>query len=475
MNTIQRLTKNGLALFIAKTLAITFGFFYYIYTARYLGTEGFGILSFALAFTGIFSLLVDVGLSSLTTREISRNNSLANIYLGNIIVIKIFLSVFAFCLTMLTIIILDYSKEIILIVAIMFLSMIFTSFTQTFNSIFQAFEKMEYISIGYITNSFFMLAGAIIAINMNYGLLYFVLIYFVVNSIVMIYSMIVCTKSFVVPLIQIDLKFWKKLVAQSMPFWVTSVFIMIFFKVDMVMLSMMVDEVSVGIYAASYRLIDALAIMPSLVMSIVYPIFSKNYLNSKESLNLIFEKSQKFLILIAIPIGIGTTLLAEELILLIYGSQYVLSAIPLRILIWASVLSYVNSVPSTLLNSMNRQKILMKYTCIGAILNICLNYLLIPTMTYAGASIATVLTEFTIGILLVYHIHNTNKKMILSLNGTIYKAIISGLIMGFFVITFINYSIYYVIPGAALIYLILLILTKTFDKNEYKILKQILK
>ena len=54
-----------------------------MYTARYLGAEGFGILSFALAFTGIFGVFTNLGLSTLTVREVARDKSLASKYLGN--------------------------------------------------------------------------------------------------------------------------------------------------------------------------------------------------------------------------------------------------------------------------------------------------------------------------------------------------------------------------------------------------------
>jgi len=73
-----------------------------MYTARYLGAEGFGILSFALAFTGIFGVFSDLGLSTLTVREVACDKTLASKYLGNIAVMKIILVVITFGLIALT-------------------------------------------------------------------------------------------------------------------------------------------------------------------------------------------------------------------------------------------------------------------------------------------------------------------------------------------------------------------------------------
>ena len=76
MNVIQRILKNMGLLLFSQIVAIIFGFFYTIYMARFLGVEGFGIISFAMAFTGIFGVITDFGLNTLTTRDVSRNKCL---------------------------------------------------------------------------------------------------------------------------------------------------------------------------------------------------------------------------------------------------------------------------------------------------------------------------------------------------------------------------------------------------------------
>ena len=77
MNIVQRIAKNSLVLLASNIISNILGFFYLMYIARYLGAEGFGILSFALAFTGIFSVFSDLELGPLTVREVARDKSLA--------------------------------------------------------------------------------------------------------------------------------------------------------------------------------------------------------------------------------------------------------------------------------------------------------------------------------------------------------------------------------------------------------------
>ncbi len=77
MSNLQKIVKNTLVLSISQILSYLLAFFYTIAIARYLGADGFGILSFALAFTSILGILADLGLTTLTVKEVTKNTRLA--------------------------------------------------------------------------------------------------------------------------------------------------------------------------------------------------------------------------------------------------------------------------------------------------------------------------------------------------------------------------------------------------------------
>jgi len=79
VNTVQKIAKNTTVLLVAQVASYLLAFLYIMYTARYLGPASFGIISFALAFTGIFAVFSDLGLRPLTIREVARDKSLASI------------------------------------------------------------------------------------------------------------------------------------------------------------------------------------------------------------------------------------------------------------------------------------------------------------------------------------------------------------------------------------------------------------
>jgi len=106
-----------------------------------LGAEGFGILSFAIAIVGIFTILTDLGISTLTVRDVARDRSLGPKYLGNGLIIKVILAVVSFGLIALAVNLLNYPSETITVVYFIALSTIFGSIASFIFSIFQAHEK----------------------------------------------------------------------------------------------------------------------------------------------------------------------------------------------------------------------------------------------------------------------------------------------------------------------------------------------
>ena len=475
MNTVQRIAKNTGVLLISQIASYIIGFFFIVYTARYLGAEGFGILSFALAFTGIFGVFSDLGLSTLTVREVARDKSLASKYLGNIAVMKIILVVITFVLIALTINLLGYPEQTIKVVYLVALSVIFASFSQMFYSIFQAYEKMEYQSVGQILSSALMLTGALFAIFRGLNVVGFASIYFLVSALVLGYGFVVCVWKFVLLKTEIDFSFWKSTINKALPFGLSSIFVIIYFYIDTVMLSLMKGDAVVGWYSASYRLVYILLFIPSAYFSSVYPIMSRFYKTSEGSLKFGYEHSFRYMMIMVFPIGIGVTLLADKIILLIYGSEFAPSIIALQILIWAVFCSYMSHAPMYFLYSINKQIIYTKVVFLCMILNIIFNLLLIPKMSYIGASIATVITEF-IAFLLLFGYAKAHQLGTPVSYKFITKLTICTISIGLFII-YLNdlIGLGLTILGSIVVYLFSLWLFHVFSEEDILIIKRLLK
>lgn len=472
MTAIRTLAKNTTVLFVANIVSYLLGFFTTLYTARYLGVEGFGVLSLALAFTGIFNVFTDLGLSILTIREVSRNKSLANKYIGNTTVMKILFAVLTLTLTVFTTKMLGYPQSTSTVIYIITFSIIFGAFSGVFTSIFQAFEKMEYMSVTIILNAVLMLAGILIVIYYHLGIIAVASVYLVVSAIILIFNIAIYSWKFFIPKIKVDLKFWKPTLKESLPFGLSNILIVIYFYIDSVMLSVMVGNSAVGIYNAAYKLIFVTLFIPGVFVTSIFPIMSQHFESSKDNLKLEYEKSFKYLFALGIFIFMYGFIFADKIISIIYGNGYTAAIFALQVLIFVVPIIFITNLFGNILGAVNRQRIMLIVTAANALFNIALNLILIPKFSYIGSSVATVLTEGLGFILMFIYISKYFFKISVAQNilKTVFVGILVTLIMYYLKVN-VNWVLAVIL--GLIVYLISLYLTKVITEEDMNILKEI--
>ncbi|MBZ2167134.1 flippase [Methanobacterium spitsbergense] len=475
MNTIQRITKNVGVLFISQLMSYVLGFFTLVYTARYLGVEGFGTLSLALAFTGIFSVCMDLGLSTLTIREVARNKSLAKKFVANITFIKIILAIFTLFVIFIVVQILGYNPQTMQVIYVIALYTVFTTFSQLFYAVFQANEKMEYQSVGVILSSVLLLAGVFLAIYLKFNIIQFSLIYLFSGASILCYALLAYSRNYSLPNPTLNIVYWKDLIKESWPFAITTISINIYIWIDTILLSIIIGTAAVGVYNASYKLVLILIVIPVVFNNAVYPLMSQYYISSRQSLNLMFEKLFKIMILIALPLGVGTVLIAKKVIMLIYGAQFLGAVIAMQILIWSIVLIFTRSPFERLLESSNRQLTVTKIFAIGVIFNVIMNIIVIPKYSYVGASIITVLTDTIVLALLIVATKDMGLSITKNSKISLIKIIMASLIMGIILKYLLNLNVFLEIIIGAIIYISILLILKIFDDEEIRIIKSVLR
>jgi O-antigen/teichoic acid export membrane protein len=471
MDTVKRIAKNTTVLF-ASQLIVSFLFFLStLYTARYLGTVEFGILSTGLALVMIFGLLSDLGLCTLTTREVSRDKSLVNKYTGNMIVIKIILAILTFG-SILIVSILFYSYELLMVTLVLAISVVIDSFSNIFYSIFQAYEKMEYQAIGKCLASVLLLLGIIIVINYGWGVVAFASIYLFVSVMVFIYTLIICVYEFKIPKLEIDLSFWKSTLIEALPLSLALIFGVIYFRIDMLFLSILKGSYAVGVYSASYRLMDFLTFVPIIFTSSILPVLSRFHSSSKDSLKISYKLSFKYLLIIGLPIAFGVTILANDIILLVYGVTFTQSTVPLQIIIWTIPLLFLSYLLSTVITSINKQHLLYKIMFLSMITNIILNLLLIPNFSYLGSSFVTLISELVVFIFSFIYVSKFICRI--TVKKTLIKPLIACVFMGI-ILSVIHFNLVIMILIGSITYILFLFVLKTFSQEEINLFKKIIR
>ena len=475
MSTLQRITKNVSVVFISQIVSYLLGFFTIIYTARYLGANGFGIISLALSLSAIFGVIVDMGLNTLMTREIARDKSLSGKYISNASVMKVILAFLTFGLLALAVNIINYSPLISDIIYIITLSVIITSFSGILTSFFQAHEKMEYISVSNILLSVILLSGTIIGIYFGFKIEYFAIIYVITSIVVFIYNLMIYLLKFSRVKFEFDFSFWKPTLKEAWPFGIIFLSGMLYTYVDSIMLSILKGVEAVGWYSAAYRFMYIALLLPNAVNMAIFPVMSRLYANSsKNDLKMLYERYSRYMIIIGIPIGLATIFLAKDLILLIYGTGYSESIICLQILVWAIVFTFAGASYVQLLQSINKQMIITKISLVCLVINIILNLILIPHYSYIGASVATVITEV---ILVNYIIYMTYRlgygisyKTVLN---DLFRVLIAATVMSLFIWYFNNLNFFVLVISGTIIYLLCLYIVKGIDDVDIGLIRGI--
>ena len=473
MSQIQTLFKNVSWVTASQVITNICAFLWTLLIARYLGVSEFGTLSFVISFTVLIGMGTDIGMTTYTTRELSQDHSKTKKFINNLIIYKILLSIVLCAFTVLIVYLLGYSNLVVELTLIMFIEASFVTMFNFVNGVFQAYETLKTPSIGVILYSLSLLILIFIITILDWGIIAVAIAYTLAYLFGLLYVSYKLIKEFGLPKFEIDLSFWREATIKSLPFGLSLFFYIIYFTIDVVMITWLAGDYATGLYNSAYKVISVFTAFYVIYQYVIFPLMSKLYTEDTNMLKISFEQSFKYSLLILLPIIVGVYFYSPYIINLIYTSEFALASVPMQILIWTVVFLFINGVATSLLNSIGKEFDVTKIYIIAAIFNIDVNYFLIPKYTYIGASIATVLSEILILGLMMYSISKTEYKPDISLLKTVIKLVICGIILAI-ALYLIDVSLWLAIPIGLIVYIISLFLTKSIDDTDKYIFKELL-
>ncbi|RLJ03958.1 MAG: hypothetical protein DRP08_02680, partial [Candidatus Aenigmatarchaeota archaeon] len=469
MSTVRRVARNAGIIIVGDIVFRLISLVVTIYLARYLGTAGFGKYSFVFAYLAFFGVITDLGLQTILVREMSRDPSITPKLIGNAYIIRLILTVIAFISSIVVITLMSYPADTTTYAYIASLTLLLVSFSDFYRTIFEANLKMEYNIIAKLTFKG-LSAGLILWIIFARGTLLHIIIALVFSEMVKTLLNYGFSRKFVKPQFEIDFRLWRYLFREALPLALSSVIWVIYYRIDVVMLSMMIGDAEVGLYSAAYKLCEPLSLIPGALMTSLFPVMSASFKTSRGKLEQSYRLSFKYLLIITLPIAIVVSLLSDKIIMMIYDAEFAGSAIALKILIWGLVFASGNAIFRNLLTAIGKQKLGTYITALCAFGNIILNFILIPRMSYTGASIASVMTAILTFIMSFYFVSKNFRAI--PLHRISAKPFISGLIMGVF-IYFFDINMFLLILCATVIYSLSLLFLETFTEEDVEVFEKL--
>lgn len=424
--------KNTFYLLSAYIYQKLISLFYFILLARYLGADSFGKYTFALSFAALFSVLIDFGLFLVLTREIARDRSKSKEYFSNILGFNIIAGLSVLILIYIVINALGYpvvTKNLVYFSAIIIL---LDTIALSFYYLFRGHLNMKYESLGIILHKTILLFVGIVLIYLKVQVV-LMLLPLLIGSFFYLGNAIFFLKRKLGfwPIPRFNKKILKSLLKISWPFFIAAGFAKLYATSDIILLSYMAGDKSVGLYNAAMKLVNAfLLLIAGSLSTALYPSLSYYFIKSKQQLSSLFTKSVFYLMLMTIPLMTGLLILAEPIIVFVYGIEYLSAVIILTLLTLSIPFMFLDFIISALLNACEKQKMNTLIHGIGVFIFIGLNLILIPMFAHLGAAWAVLGGFSVLFILEIYWVKKLVKLDKKYLLNRISLIILNSLIMG---------------------------------------------
>lgn len=368
---------------------------------QYLGQDGFGKYATVLAFFAFFSALADLGLGTVTAREISREGAEESHILGNVITLRLLVSLALILVSPLVIFFFDYPADLEVGIFIAALAILFSTFSLVLNGIFQKNLAMDRVAMVEFLGKIIQVALVVLVVKEDWGFLPIAATLLASLSFNAVTAFIL-SRRYATFRLRFDTAFWKTFLKESWPMGMTAIITFAYFKMDTILLSVLQSSAHVGIYNVAYKILENLIFFPAMLAGLILPLLSRFIFTDRARFEEIADKTFKVFWIIIIPLVIGTFLLAQDIITIVSGSGFQESVMVLRILVFSLACIFFGHYFNMLLLVGNAQKRLMQTLLIAAAFNLTLNAFLIPRYSYLGSAVTAVATELLVVFLTAF-------------------------------------------------------------------------
>lgn len=364
-----------------------------IWVARYLGPSQFGLFSYAMAFAALFSSIAKLGLDSIMVRDLLREPAKRDVYMGTAFWLKLVGAVAMLGVIGIAMQLTTSDSTTKLYIFIIASGAIFQSF-EVVDFYFQSRVLSKFVSICKLTQLFISSLIKLYLIYIGSGLFWFVMVSLLDQitlavTLYLAYHYQKIGEFFTC----FDWKVANRLLRDSWPLILSGLVIMIYMRIDQIMIKEMLGEKEVGLYSAATRISEVWYFIPMLITNSLFPSIVNAKKVSKAFYYARIQRLYTFMFWTAVAIALPMTLLSDQLVILLYGTAYREAGQVLMIHIWAGIFVFLGVASGKWFINEGLQKYSTINTVVGAIANVILNLILIPKYGIYGAAIATVIAQ----------------------------------------------------------------------------------
>lgn len=389
MFVIKKIISNTSYIFAGKFIDTLVNFIIGIYLIRYLGPKNYGILSYVVSFIYLFQVLVNTGIDNILIREIAKEHKGIDALYSTGFYLKTAGAAMAFLCANIISFFITGDQEIRRYIFIVSITLFLVN-SEYFLTGFQAKLMMKPASILSIGLSVFSACLKLGLILLRSPLIYFFSV-MLLSALIQFAAFSQLSLKYKMPRLKIIFQWQdaKYVVRESWPLLLTSIFIIIYHRIDQIMLYKMTSAKEVGLYAAAVRLTEIWVIIPTVLLGSLLPIFSQEIKSSKSFVSM-YNTTFRIMTYLAMPLLLYVSFYSSEIVRTIFGPEYNRTASVLAVLIYTVLFIYWGILNNRLLIATGAQRLDVLFTGLSAIVSIGLNLYLIPKYGVLGAAITTI-------------------------------------------------------------------------------------
>ena len=390
----RRAVRNSAIVLLARISSRVLALISIVAMTQHLSDFGFGQMQTVITYAALVNIGLDLGYGTLYVREGARDPAKLSSYLGTLLSLKTTTAVLS--LIGLAALLAIPGFESLLLPG--FCLMVSSAYSNLLRSTLYALQRLMYEAVAIVAESVLQLGLTLWGIGHHAGPAYYIWTYVISYVATMIYFGVALSAHRMVKIrLGWDFGLLRRWFWMSVTVGFTSVVTVVYFKIDVPLLQQICPHgqpctAQVGWYTLAYKPFEALLFLPFTIRNIVFPVLSVYYKNRSDRLAIATEKFYRGLLLLAWPTAIGLFMLTGPIAGLM-RFPYPQSTTSLHILAVGIVFVFLDNTFISALLAMNRQKLFFWVALAGLAFNLALNFILIPTSGYIGASWATVVTE----------------------------------------------------------------------------------
>ena len=477
MNAIQRLFSNTVMAFAGSALMKVSTSVLFIFIGRRLGPADAGIFTLGVTYYVIVVALSTFGLHELMVREVAPRRDESGRYLTHYVIVRLLVTALLYGGLLLFLQLdLPYSVEAKTVILIIALGAFPEAVFSLFQAMFIAHEILLVPTIGAFINSavtlslglwLLMTTGSVTAVAWfmpianTAGLIIFPI------ALVWLFRKVPQAK-----MPRLSLAFMRRQLRYTPGFILLGVFATLNFQADTFIISFLLTEADIGFFGAAQTIVAGFLLIPAAIRAALFPLMARYKREDEDRLYEVYRKSGQYLLMLGFPLAVAVSVLAEPIILLIYGEAF-LPAVPvLQIMIWAVAVVVMTVPVARMMLVYNKQAVAGWMRGIGMSVSILLNLLLIPLLGIVGAGLARVLATLLYYVMIrVYVQLRILRGKRLRIQSGLFVA---TLIMGVVVWYLREYPLPIPILAGVIVYSVALVLLGVFKSEDRYYLRQLL-